>query len=169
MTFIVIGDSDSEKNTSSELSEVKKFIEENKHVFLMIFLNGCGPCEAAKPEWDKLKEKYSKSGTDIVVARVETSNIKNLQNAGSEPDGVPTFRHIHEDKIEEFTKGRTLNAFEEWIEKKTSKSGGKRRRTRRTKKRGGKWSLKYKRSINCRKPKGFSQKQYCKKEKNSKK
>ena len=27
---------------------------------------------------------------------------------------------------------------------------------------GGKWSLKYKRSINCRKPKGISQKQYCK-------
>ena len=35
--------------------------------------------------------------------------------------------------------------------------------TRKTKKRkGGKWSLKYKRSINCKKPKGFSQKQYCK-------
>ncbi|MAV65054.1 MAG: hypothetical protein CMG00_07685 [Candidatus Marinimicrobia bacterium] len=27
---------------------------------------------------------------------------------------------------------------------------------------GGKWSLKYKRSINCNRPKGFSQKQYCK-------
>ena len=25
-----------------------------------------------------------------------------------------------------------------------------------------KWSNKYKKSINCRKPKGFSQKQYCK-------
>jgi hypothetical protein len=25
-----------------------------------------------------------------------------------------------------------------------------------------KWSLKYKRTINCRRPKGFSQKQYCK-------
>lgn len=24
-----------------------------------------------------------------------------------------------------------------------------------------KWSIKYKRSINCRRPKGFSQKQYC--------
>lgn len=24
------------------------------------------------------------------------------------------------------------------------------------------WSLKYKRSINCKRPKGFSQKQYCK-------
>jgi hypothetical protein len=28
--------------------------------------------------------------------------------------------------------------------------------------RGGKWSMKYKKSINCNKPKGFSQKQYCK-------
>ena len=33
----------------------------------------------------------------------------------------------------------------------------------RTKKRiGGKWSLKYKKSINCNRPKGFSQKQHCK-------
>ena len=30
------------------------------------------------------------------------------------------------------------------------------------KQRGGKWSLKYKRSINCKHPKGFSQKQHCK-------
>ena len=29
-------------------------------------------------------------------------------------------------------------------------------------KHGGKWSLKYKKSINCSKPKGFSQKQHCK-------
>ncbi len=27
---------------------------------------------------------------------------------------------------------------------------------------GGKWSMKYKKSINCRRPKGFSQKQHCK-------
>jgi len=27
---------------------------------------------------------------------------------------------------------------------------------------GRHWSLKYKRSINCRRPRGFSQKQYCK-------
>ena len=30
------------------------------------------------------------------------------------------------------------------------------------KKIGGQWSLKYKRSINCKHPKGFSQKQHCK-------
>ena len=31
-----------------------------------------------------------------------------------------------------------------------------------TRKVGGKWSRKYKLSINCKRPKGFSQKQYCK-------
>lgn len=29
-------------------------------------------------------------------------------------------------------------------------------------KKGGKWSMKYKKSINCKRPKGFSQKQHCK-------
>jgi len=36
--------------------------------------------------------------------------------------------------------------------------GGK-RKTKKTKR---KWSLKYKKSINCKRPKGFSQRQYCK-------
>ena len=35
-------------------------------------------------------------------------------------------------------------------------------KTRKSKKGGRKWSLKYKRSINCKRPKGFSQKQHCK-------
>ena len=37
----------------------------------------------------------------------------------------------------------------------------KMRKTRKNKKQH-KWSLKYKRSINCSRPRGFSQKQYCK-------
>ncbi len=36
-----------------------------------------------------------------------------------------------------------------------------RTRTRKTKTRRHKWSLKYKRSIDCKHPKGFSQRQYC--------
>jgi hypothetical protein len=32
----------------------------------------------------------------------------------------------------------------------------------RSKKGGRKWSMKYKKSINCSRPKGFSQKQHCK-------
>ncbi len=40
-------------------------------------------------------------------------------------------------------------------------SGGKKSRKSR-KPRTRKWTLKYKKSINCKSPKGFSQRQYCK-------
>lgn len=41
------------------------------------------------------------------------------------------------------------------------KGGNNRTRKRKSNKKR-RWSAKYKRSINCRRPKGFSQKQYCK-------
>jgi gluconate kinase len=40
--------------------------------------------------------------------------------------------------------------------------GKKQRKSRKRGKHGGAWSAKYKRSINCNRPRGFSQKQYCK-------
>ena len=52
--------------------------------------------------------------------------------------------------------------------KRKNKRKTKRRRKRKKKKskkkhhKKRKWSLKYKRSINCNRPKGFSQRQYCK-------
>ena len=42
-----------------------------------------------------------------------------------------------------------------------SNYGGRKRLLRRRRK-GVKWTMKYKRSINCRAPRGFSQRQYCK-------
>ena len=55
-------------------------------------------------------------------------------------------------------KNRSVDSFIEWMETKVPNSqlGGK------FKRRPRKWSLKYKRSINCKRPKGFSQKQHCK-------
>ena len=84
-------------------------------------------------------------------------------------------------------KDRTIDSFVEWIKNKTGENkitvseilpkhkknisskrqhhskknhkqfGGKTRKSR-----GGKWSMKYKKSINCSRPKGFSQRQHCK-------
>ena len=52
------------------------------------------------------------------------------------------------------------------IKKRVRKTRKSKKKTHRNKKnrnkKGGKWTRKYKRSINCKKPKGFSQKQYCK-------
>jgi len=65
-------------------------------------------------------------------------------------DNLPVFQKLY--RINVFLYNHNLaNAKNNLI---NGHYGGK------TKKR--KWSLKYKRSINCKKPKGFSQKQYCK-------
>ena len=72
-------------------------------------------------------------------------------------------------------KDRKIDSFVEWIQLKTGEkhittSENKHNKTHKKakygkksrKQTGGKWSVKYKRSINCNRPKGFSQKQYCK-------
>lgn len=45
--------------------------------------------------------------------------------------------------------------------KLSQQDGGKKRKTKKANKKR-KWSTKYKKSINCKRPKGFSQKQHCK-------
>jgi hypothetical protein len=152
-----------------------------KHVFLFLFMDGCGPCNETKPQWKKihkLLKKYNKSQNydDLVVASINQKLFDKLNGTGAEPMGYPCLRYIKGPKIEEYedsnvkNKDRTAESFINWIESKIKKqSGGKRVGVkyvgeRKTQKqfRGGKWSLKYKKSINCRRPKGFSQKQHCK-------
>ena len=59
-------------------------------------------------------------------------------------------------------KNRTIDSFVEWIKSKCVKHKISYKNKKTRKQRGGKWTTKYKRSINCRKPMGFSQRQYCK-------
>ena len=90
---------------------------------------------------------------------------------GSEPKGFPTIRFIAKNgkiaedfedcKLSEEYKNRTIDSFVKWIKFKLNKTEQS-RKYRKTKQTGGKWSRKYKQSINCNRPKGFSQKQYCK-------
>jgi len=138
MVFIIIGDSDSKKNTGSPsgLASLKKAIHENKHVFLMVFSNGCPPCEATKPIWDRLKSTFAHN-KDVVVARIVSSDFSKLQNAGSEPNGVPTFRYIHDKKVEEFSEGRLLDVFTNWIHSKSGKPKKGGRTVKMRAKRGG--------------------------------
>jgi hypothetical protein len=129
---------------------------------------------------------------DIVIVSVDKDLYGKLKNANKEPMGFPTIRFMtnagenvqtYEDS-DVSNKDRKIDSFVEWIKMKTGenyittsetttgKAGGfktklthrrNRQRSGRTKKiNGGKWSAKYKRSINCNRPKGFSQKQYCK-------
>ena len=165
-------------------------VKSKKHIFLFLFMDGCGPCNETKPKWNNIK-KYLKNdyanNNDLVISAINQKLFNKLNAIGNEPMGYPTLRYINAPMIEEYEdadiskKDRSTESFADWIacklkkqsnhhhdvhlhhHKKSSRGGAKTKRTRKHRKiRGGKWSLKYKRSINCRRPKGFSQRQHCK-------
>ena len=164
-------------------SAMNKFLKSGKNAFVLIYMDGCGPCMSTHPEWKKLASKFENQD-DIGVFDVEMSNLANIDHEGLKRNiaGYPTMRHVHGNTTSEYEKcenishDRTHESFIDWIDsissnKKSSMRGGgssrrkmtnRRRKTSKRKRGGRKWSLKYKRSINCRRPRGFSQRQHCK-------
>jgi hypothetical protein len=176
-----------------DIREVLKkiYTKNNKlDIFILIFMEGCGPCNETRPEWNKLKNILSNiilQDPNIIILSIDKDYFNKLRNIGNSPNSFPTIRYIkiknkkilqnenYEDSNIEI-KDRTIDSFIYWIKHKLNKNKitkneignikttknitNKKRKYNR--KYGGKWSLKYKRSINCNNPRGFSQKQYCK-------
>lgn len=188
-------------NSEKDVKKIKtldKLIKNNSDIFILVYMDGCGPCNATRPEWDKLehilKEQY-KNNDNLVIVDVNRNFLPKLKNIG-EIDGFPTMKYINNKgkNIETYEnssinkKDRSTDSFINWIEskintvisttspfdvykrlnksikhnKKSINNKTRKNKTRHNKKIGGKWSRKYKASIDCSKPKGFSQRQYCK-------
>lgn len=189
-------------NSEKDVSKIDQMIKQGKDVFVLVYMEGCGPCNATRPEWAKiesaLKDQYAKNDK-LVVVDVNKDFMSSIKHIGK-VDGFPTIKYIgnYGKMVEPYEKSsvkkkdRSVSSFINWIESKINKmesttptSSAKHvynrisktkkhhethhkktyhKKTRHNKKghRGGKWSRKYKLSINCNKPKGFSQKQYCK-------
>jgi thiol-disulfide isomerase/thioredoxin len=172
-------------STNSSDNIVDDFIKSGKNIFVLVWMEGCGPCNATKPEWFKLEgalKNNSIKNDNLVIMDVNQELLPDIKNLGN-IEGFPTMKYITKGgkKVENYEDGsirnkdRSVDSFINWVETNTTKvksmtpaSSPKdvyERLITKTKKRhqkGGKWSRKYKLSINCKKPKGFSQKQYCK-------
>lgn len=165
------------------IETLNSFIKDGNHIFALIYMEGCGPCNATRPEWKKIENIFEDDklkNKSVLVVDIDKDVLSKVKNIGSEPKGFPTIRYISNNgkNTEDFEdcdlkdeyKTRTIDSFVKWIEKKThEQQAGKRKHKKRHNKThkknnmtGGKWSRKYKKSINCKRPKGFSQKQYCK-------
>lgn len=168
----------------SNISELDSHIERKKSVtFLLIHMVGCEPCEKTLPEWLKIKNiikdntgenVLKKNGIVIAdIDRVSAEKLKNVKKVLS----FPTILFLKNGKREMYEESDAfknsnhdnkykIDTFMEWIFSKCPniQNGVNKKINKKTKKniKGGKWSRKYKKNINCKKPKGFSQKQYCK-------
>ena len=166
----------------TQVETFNKFIKDGNDVFALIYMEGCGPCNATRPEWKKLENVLKPNilnNNTVLIVDIDKDVLSEIKHFGSEPKGFPTIRYItkngkitedfEDSKLSEEYKNRTIDSFVKWInfklnESKTSVNHNNKKQTQKGGKRmtGGKWSRKYKKSINCKRPKGFSQKQYCK-------
>jgi len=119
-----------------------EYVEKGKHIFVIFYLEGCGPCNATRPEWKKienaLKNKYEKN-ENIVIADVDQELLKEIKYLTTQPKGFPTIRYIsnkgktsedYEDCHDVKDKNRKIDSFVEWIDSKMSKQKGGKRRTK---------------------------------------
>ena len=193
-------------DTRENVGEIDKAVNQGKHVFLLIYMEGCGPCNATRPEWEKLEsalEEQYKKNDKLVIIDVNKDFLSDVKSV-KDVDGFPTMKYIANkgSTVENYedsgvkNKDRSIDSFINWVESKitntvstvdtsspekfykrltseqtktqeggkrsTKKRSTKKQRSRRHGKQLRHWSAKYKRSINCSRPKGFSQKQYCK-------
>ena len=128
----------------------------NQH-FMLFYMEGCGPCNATRPEWNKMNNVLSKhflNRKDIYIGSVDQIFSDKLKYVKSKPSSFPTMRYITNsgNTVENFEdsaipdKSRTIDCFIDWIKLKTGEdnitksdpphkqsrqSGGKTKRRRR--------------------------------------
>ena len=181
-----------DKINKEPLTELlSNYIHDNKQVFILIYMDGCGPCNETHPEWKKIKNvlKKYKNNKDVIIVDIEQQLLDKVKNNNISPAGFPTIKYISNcgktikdyDDVDTKDEKRTIGSFVQWIEgelkKNHNQEGGKKSKTKKNKSNKSsknknkkhKWSMKYKKSINCKRPKGFSQKQFCKYNKMNKK
>jgi hypothetical protein len=164
--------------------DLDKFIRNKKSIFLLIYMEGCRPCMEVKPEWSKIENTFKKKDDQFIIGDIERQDLPNVHNLNYEVKGFPTILFLDNGKIETFEDAgfqeRKIDTFMKWINSKYKKLNPKIQKIKTRKHRkprkykliggkysrkkyisGGKWSRKYKKKINCNKPKGFSQRQYC--------
>ena len=115
-------------NSDKDAHKVDKLITHGNNVFILVYMEGCGPCNATRPEWAKiesaLKDQYSKNNK-LVVIDINKDFLKDVKHIG-DIDGFPTMKYIGNNgkQIESYenssinNKDRTIDSFINWIESK---------------------------------------------------
>ena len=127
-----------QKNNKVPIQELNKLIASGKDVFVLIYKEGCPPCNETRPEWSKLYTNREVMKKDVVVVDIDKDLIEHIHNLKKEPLGYPTMRYIRGNTFEDYedspiqTKDRSIDSFVMWInaKKKATKRNKSRSKTR---------------------------------------
>lgn len=90
-----------------------KGTESKKHVFVMFFLNGCGPCNNMKGTWVELAAKNN-AQKDVLVCAIESRNVQKINPSVT---GFPTFCYYGPNRaaVNTFSGNRDKEGLQAWI------------------------------------------------------
>ena len=181
MAFLHIDKNNANKSEGTNNNPITKLEEAlnkpNNNVFMLIYMEGCGPCNAVRPEWKKIQNILKINGDDITIVDIEKDYIHKVKHIKDQPNGFPTIRYItnNGETVENYedsnisNKDRSIDSFIEWInlktnENKSTKPNRKINHTKKSRQYGGKTKGTRKTKgtkrntypINCKKRKCFS-------------
>jgi protein disulfide-isomerase A6 len=89
---------------------------------MLIFHTGCGHCKRLAPVFDELAELYKHKTDDLVIAKADCDEHKELGERFS-VSGYPTLKWFAKGSTnpEDYEAGRELKDFAEFIHKKACK------------------------------------------------
>ena len=114
------------KNDLHQLEKMNKLTDNGSHAFVLVYMDGCGPCNATRPEWGKLesalKNQYG-DNEELVIADINKDFAGQIKHIGS-IDGYPTMKYISDNgkRVETYEssgikkKDRSVDSFINWIE-----------------------------------------------------
>ena len=113
-------------NNAAKAAKLNKYIDSGKPVFMLIYMEGCGPCIASRPEWAKLEHtlggQYGKTQPyKIIIADINT-DFAPLIHKIKQPNAFPSILYVSGDKMENYEdsaindKRRDVDCFMNWIE-----------------------------------------------------
>jgi len=117
------------------MNEFKTYYETVPQIFMLIYMDGCGPCNETKPEWFKLENvlKKYKTNKKIAIMSIERQFLEKLHLKGmKEPTSFPMMIYLHNQKAENYEdaselpdneKDRKIDSFVKWIETKIDNDG----------------------------------------------
>lgn len=115
----------SDPNNAKKINDI---IKKTKHVFILVYMVGCGPCNATRPEWKKMcqtiENKYLSNG-DVAILDLDSKFMNEVKGIG-DISGFPTMKYISNNgnEIESYEdsnipdKKRSSYSFINWVDSK---------------------------------------------------
>lgn len=130
---MMVNDKKNRKNKSKKnkiftpIKLLNDSIKSGKQIFFLIYMEGCGPCMATRPEWAKIKnvldEKYKNKYNNILVVDIDYTLLSNVK-LSLNPAGFPTMIYVSQkgkytqqyEESDVSKKDRTVDSFVDWVE-----------------------------------------------------